>query len=66
MVLIGEKRSAGIKTCTWANFTTKYLIWTGNGSKKNLELRSSHETQGLKICIMAEGGVWFHYCRGQT
>jgi len=30
----GDKKSAGMKTCTWANFTTKYVIWTGKGSKK--------------------------------
>jgi len=61
MLLAGEKRSAGIKTCTLVNFTTKYLIWTGNGSKQNLEVRSSHDTQSLKICVVAEGGVCFHY-----
>ena len=61
MVLTSEKRSAGIKTCTWANFTTKCLIWTGNELKTNLEVRSSHDIQGLKICIMAEGGVCFHH-----
>jgi hypothetical protein len=30
----GEKRSARIKTCTWDNFTTKYVIWTGKEKKK--------------------------------